>query len=468
MTSFSQRLLTTLSVSALLLGASVTTTQASPEKQAELRTEISELLASQNLQLDDGKTIEIVEEDNYYIATIPSMSAKVDGKTRYIAPGAVINARPKDAENWEMKYKLVSPIRIFGQDSSDEMKIFIDDQDNEGVWNASLNNFTYLKSQFEDVSLRDMKEGIVFKFDDIDSLQRIEKTGDNLYSAKALIELKDMTGTKNNTVFAKLRELKISSIAENADIQKIQSLASQIFDAADPNEKMQEHLADFIYDSEAEISIKDVSFIAPEDSKANFEGDLIIPEVKLVASLKDSQTDKADLKLSLKMIRTPFENDDSLIPQIIDFDINAENIPLQEFIAQEDLENPDQDAIKNAFFNSGFKIGLNSIKVMSSQMGMDFAGDIKADKGAMLGITSSINGTIKGLDAMIKMAKQKSADAPGEVQKGLSFLPMLQLFGQKQGDKDIWTYDIDVAKDGSVKINGADMSAMMGAMSGKQ
>ena len=113
-------------------------------------------------------------------------------------------------------------------------------------------------------------------------------------------------------------------------------------------------------------------------------------------------------------------------------------------------------------------MGLNSIKVMSSQMGMDFSGDVKADKGAMLGMTSSINGTIKGLDAMIKMAKEKSTDAPSELKKGLGFLPMLQLFGQKQGDKDIWTYDIDVRKDGSVKINGADMSAMMGAMSGKQ
>ena len=125
-TTISQRLLTTLSVSALLLGASMNATQASPEKQAELRTEISELLASQNLQLEDGKIIEIVEKDNYYIATIPSMSAKVNGKKRYTAPGAVINARPKDDENWEMKYKLVSPIRIFGTEANDEMKVFIE------------------------------------------------------------------------------------------------------------------------------------------------------------------------------------------------------------------------------------------------------------------------------------------------------------------------------------------------------
>lgn len=468
MTLLSQRFLTTLSVSTLLLGASMNATHASPEKQAELRTEISELLASQNLQLEDGKTIEIVEKDNYYIATVPSMSAKVNGKTRYTAPGAVINARPKDNENWEMKYKLVSPIRIFGAEANDEMKVFIDEQDNEGIWNASLNNFTYLKSQFEDVSLRDAKEGIVFKFDDVDSLQRIEKAADSLYTARAIIELKDMTGTKDNKVFAKMGDLKITSVAENADIQKIQSLASQIFDATDSHEKMQEHLADFIYDSEAEISIKDFLFIAPEDSKAKFDEDLVIPEIKLAASLKDSQTDKANLKLGLKMMRAPFKDDKTLIPQIIDFDINAENIPLQEIIAQEDLENPNQEAVKKAFFNSGFKLGLNSIKVMSSQMGMDFSGDVKADKGAMLGMTSSINGTIKGLDAMIKMAKEKSTDAPSELKKGLGFLPMLQLFGQKQGDKDIWTYDIDVGKDGSVKINGADMSAMMGAMSGKQ
>ena len=114
--------------------------------------------------------------------------------------------------------------------------------------------------------------------------------------------------------------------------------------------------------------------------------------------------------------------------------------------------------------------GLNITKLNLDAPGIDITctGGIKADGTAMHGVTGQFDATVRGLDTMIAAI----SDAPQDenTMQIASALSLMQALGATEPDQDgvsVRRYLLTIGADGQVLLNGNDLQAMLGPMTGQ-
>lgn len=115
---------------------------------------------------------------------------------------------------------------------------------------------------------------------------------------------------------------------------------------------------------------------------------------------------------------------------------------------------------------------LDSLVYDTAQTGTSAKGALTFAPGAAQGATGSMIVTVRGIDALIQSLKPKAGAKPDKNKKNdtdglLAGLTMLQMMGQPGKDdqgRELRTFNLDLAADGAVKLNGVDLSALMGSM----
>lgn len=116
---------------------------------------------------------------------------------------------------------------------------------------------------------------------------------------------------------------------------------------------------------------------------------------------------------------------------------------------------------------TGVVTTLESLTLDTPAAGTTAKGSLVFSPTAAQGATGSMVVTMRGLDAVIKMLKPSGKPAKGKKDDTdgiVAVLTMLQVMGQPGKDeqgRDLRTFNLDLAADGSTKLNGADLSGLM-------
>lgn len=122
------------------------------------------------------------------------------------------------------------------------------------------------------------------------------------------------------------------------------------------------------------------------------------------------------------------------------------------------------------FAQAGTIFTINNTEIRATDYNVNMNGEFKAAQGAIYGGTGTLKTVFAGLDQIVTdMQGQMKASTTtpelsaklGQAMQGLIMLQMMGGQGQDASGKPARIYDLAVDEKGSVKLNGADLSALM-------
>lgn len=174
-----------------------------------------------------------------------------------------------------------------------------------------------------------------------------------------------------------------------------------------------------------------------------------------------------------------------LLPTRFAMDLQAGNLPVKEvwanFVRLMELQDESgsidpkmqaligQDMVA-ALSAATSELRLQNFSIASATSALDASGGLTVSKEAAMGMTADYTLVVRDMGSVTKALSPAAGQQPDQKMTGaLMFLGMLQGMGRAGAAEDgvqTLTYDIKIAPDGKILLNGNDLSALMGAMGG--
>ncbi len=472
--------------------------QLTEDNKSLLLQEIETYLDISNLEIVDGKEINIEEKGNYYAVDIPPVySTGMEGE-KLLLGGMGINASPsKDGNIWNMTLALKKPIRAVAKDGTEIFSMDINNQFFKGVWDTRIHNFTKIDAKYADTSVN---------FTENDGKMLIAKTSitqdgvlgnGNKLSGPSQLKAEKITFQEKDVPVATIREVNMMTTIKDMDFEKLSAFQNNMEEmvenledntnAPQESEKLTSTATNSFFSifegMSANFNANDITIYPPKQEDGTKPDAVEIDSARFGLRMDGLQQDKIKFGLSFGYKTQPFDNpvsavnniDGNLVPHEVAIDFDFLNLPAQKILeANSDLLQGSQAnpmvammTMPQTLSEAGASFKIDKLYFAGKDYIAALQGSALASQDLPFGAVADFNAKITGLDTIMQSFKSRQTALSAMETKIMQTLTMLQLMGQKQGDNDIRTYDLKLDKTGAFTINGADLSALTGMQSGQ-
>ncbi len=411
-----------------------------------------------------------------------------------------------------MAISLPTTMTSYGHDNVAVTTINIGTQRFGGVFNQDLNSFSKLKAKYDDIKVSSMKENFTANIPSLTLFLNMEESKEGFFSGASEYSLVGANVKKDDEVIFKADRLTLFAEMTGYDValyKKVQDEMRKILSGTQ-KETIRGSLTDTVTPSSSSMLslFLDSFFKGSEGFSVRLNGDnieihepsvaqsasykgapstssrnqMLMEHFNIALALSDLKKEKSALDISFgyavpKSQIQQFANGSqlfsSLVPNTANINLGLSNIPLPSIVemGQNSVRQVEQGQINPTNLKtqllirlpamltaSGTQLDIRNLSLEGPDYNMKVEGTALANARATKMLTAVIDGKILGLSALTSSLK-----ALPETQKILAYLSIMQMVGQKETDSDSYSYAFKLDDKGSMTLNGADLSTILGA-----
>ena len=425
--------------------------------------------------------LHIEKTDTYYAATLPAFKIELDEKDMLNIGLIAINATPiKDSTDWKMSVALPMPIYFDSKEGERLGQIDLGSQQMGGIYSDKLDGFKKLDAIYNNIKYADFQSSTRINIGSVklSNDYAINKAG--LLSGPSTFLLKNIaiTPQKNDLMF-QIESMDVNAIVKNYDPALKDKTQQTLLDTSS-DKMLDNNFASTIVDllkssgnSEVKAFIKNIS---AKDKKTK-ENAFNINNLSLANTTSMSGDNRFGQTYSLKYDGLSFgkkEEFDDFIPSSLKTGLELKNIPIQSILKESEkvtsIDSKNTEAKKKAsdafktnliqlFKSANTVVKLNDTSIKNDLYHIDTKGDLRASTKSPLGAVGNLTLSFTGLEQTMEKLKSSAIG-----KQALPQLAIFQMISEKKGDKNIAV--LELGENGSIMINGKDMSAMSGLLGG--
>lgn len=508
---FLLKALTTSTLIILPLAASAQAQEQDATAQ-KLQTMFSEMLDKQKNLLNDKSVhlnytgdLNVEKADGYYAVTLPHLAIVYPTGEKFEVGMVAVNAAPhENAGNWKMSVALPTPMTFYNAKGEQTSLVNIGSQRSAGVWNEQLDYFSKLDSNFGDINVSSKTDNfnlnipatrVIYDLSqqeqsqlwsgpvsfsmqglsiDDDGIQDVIQLGEIKlamemfdYDPQGMIEYRDLIASKlqgENAESAPLTPEEVSQLA--------QSFIKALGDGF--------------------VSNYEISDFAMKGKDANQFESLNIDKMQFGIDATGLKENKLDIKFRVgyqgfDMQPVPADLP-KLAPSHLNLDISVDDLPLQELqaLGAQTAENattnpvvPQMQAmtammqLPTILSTAGSKIVLKNNSVGNDIYNITIDGTARPNPQSQFMAEADFTIAVRGFDAITQAITeriQQGDTQAANMQGVMAGLMMLKGFAEARATTDgaiEHVLKLNVTPEGQIKLNGQDISALMG-MAGQQ
>ena len=442
--------------------------------KSKLGESLVELEKSEGFEIDLKGDMTVTQKKGYYAVKYPALSLKVLDHRENVMMNigeTAINAVPTDDPDiWKMSVALPMPLIATNDKSEELFRINIGKQNFGGLFSFKMNNYPKLSMKYEDVKMT-MDGGtdhFFIKQVDVKSNLR-EKSG--LYNGPMKAMLSGLSfNYKGKDVF-KVDKTKVDATVEGYNHKTYKKAQQNLKQAI--NSGTQEDFSDNVINlmratgsNSFKISLENLSIQNPKSTNDKVD---LIKSIKFGGngSFKDDKLSQTiDLSYSGLSIKSDGQ-DSNLVPESFSTSFIAKNLPLEDLLklpsdvvsaktaSNEKLVEDIRKSLPEKLKKAGAFFELKDTKFGNDNYKVKMNGIVKADTSSPLGGVGLLDIETVGLNTIMQELNKSPKGAQMAQQ-----LTIFRLISNEDGDKN--TARVELNKQGSLAINGKDMSMFLG------
>lgn len=478
-------------------------------------------ITAQGFKITEAGTLTVAEQGNYSTVTYPALTLK--NELHKIELGSIhMNLMPTvDGKEWKITTAIPNPIKFSSIDGSHALNLTLGSQNFSAIADEATLFPHMVNAQYKDLRLSPAgAKDVAFTFGDLTLKMDYKPDATGLLSGPFSFALNNMLIDATGPEQKDPGSLKIGSFLidgnvtqmDTAMIRTYSEKMSELMDAGLNTEKsvspesmtalwkiVMDYGLQQMDGIKASVAIKNVEFSKPAQTDKPAE-DFKLAELgyRFDTSGLRSEKSKSDFAFVMKGLSAsgiPVEFS-KYVPHTINLSFGYKDLPHKALMQQlgslatsgiamesknKSPANPQMMAMQAMMTvpallaQAGTVFTINNTDIQSSDYGVNVNGEFKAMPQAVYGGTGTSKTIFTGLDALVTdlqamVAKPDTKpDIAKKITQALQGLAAMQMFGQQGTDatgKPARIYDVTIDEKGMIKLNGTDMSALMGAQGG--
>jgi hypothetical protein len=428
---------------------------------------LKKLEQSEGYKINLKGDITVTQKDGYYAVQYPALSFKTSNKRNDFTMDMgsyAMNAVPtEDSDLWKVSFAVPTPLIATNDKNEELFRIDIGKQKFGGIFSFKMNNFPKLSMRYEGLKMTMDGGTDHFFIKQLDVKSNLSEK-DGLYNGPVKALISDFKFNLRGQDAFTLDKVKIDASLEDYNHQTYKQAQLNIKQQMHSN-RTSDNSHNFINmiraagNNSFKLNLENLSFLN-ENMAANKVSKIKNIEVKGGGSYKNDKLNQGfDVAYSgLEFV--PNAQDTALIPQSFSTSINVRNLPLEDLMALSKQAGPNlKDEIKNSLpallQKANAALELKNTHFSNDNYNVKLNGVMQADTTSPLGGVGLLDIETIGLNTIMEELNKSPKGAPMAQQ-----LTIFRLITNEDGDKN--TAKIELNKQGSLTINGKDMSMFLG------
>lgn len=485
----------------------------------DYQKDINDMFGGVQLIYDGELSVE--QKAEHYTVILPHISIKnpnAGGETNNFTLDfgiITINAKPDEKDGyWQTAWNFPSNITM--SDSSEDPDIIINfgQQKIVALLNEQLGYFTKMDFNLSDITIKSGDENLGLELGSLQFYTNWSEDngdGDNLiFSGPAYVTMKNLLiHDKDESESINLGELKMEFDIDNFKLPTLEEYKKKVLKHADTFKSLEKleteddkenidgkNVTDMMLDLyqfdmdgySLKYSINNLEIkTIPEENEANKFTNIKVGTAAFGLGVDGLKSDKGILNFNIGYSDIKTQPSDpeyqDILPQNVNFDISAENIPYKILgeIAKTTFksvsEKPDTAQMVGIglmmrlpaiLASAGTQLVVKNNNIKNDIYALTLDGKAKTDLTSITGFTAQFYAIFNGLDTLLNIAKTNASNTEStnaeKFSSLVSTLEQIQKLGVKEGDLENapYMFNFEATPEGSFLINGKDPSVALG------
>ncbi len=468
----------------------------------------------------DGE-LSVTQQTDFYTVTFPSISLKApefpdeNGEMVSIDSGVfnvgviTLNAMPDEEKEHYWKVVMALPEKMaLTSEGEEDFIVTFNDQNAIAMYNDTLGYFTKININMNGLNFKYANEDTGVSADSLQFYTNFDEKEDGKFSGPGYLSVNNLLiapPEEEETIH--LGELKFDFSMDDFVLPTLEQYEAKLMKHAETFKALgaptsteestvtESDVMDMMFDlysfdmsgMDYKYSAKDIQVVAdPADEFREFDT-LKLGSAYFGMGIKNLQTEEGELSVTVgydDFTVTPEEEQlKDIMPKQGNIDLKANNIPYNTLLAlfKNTMNSITQNPEAAQFAALGVLARLPAIltsaqtEIVLEKSGFDsptytvaLDGKVKTDMAAMMGFAAKLDAVFGGMDALINIAKERSADENGKhtyaLQEMIEPLEKLKSIGNPTTGpkgKPAYSFTIETQPAGTVTINGQDINEVM-------
>lgn len=443
----------------------------------------------------DGKPTVTLAGDHYDVV-VPSVLVTGNDGNRIALGVTKLSLAPVAGGLWSVAATFPSTVTLQSADGKPGGEITIGSQYFLGRWSPALQSFTRLDSQFGAVKATAPKGAgprdagsISFEGININSDLREEKPG--RWTGPGSVKLTNVRAVgEKGTEVAHIGSVSLSADVRNMDLAATSGVASAANtpaagDSAGALRRKLETFRTLLGGASGRLEVRDVNVLNPTDDMRftlgrvafwlgadGLDGEKTTMSVgyehsglKVTPSPAPTEFTPAQVVLSFALADLPNSALWTAAGQVLEASAASSEAAAKHppAITPEQV----QAQIMAEMTKAGTNLKVEKLHLETSAVGAAMNGEARFNQAAAFGLTGKVDLALRGLEKAIALLQPPPGSKGEDDMSGVAgAMSLMQAFGAPGKDdqgREVRSYKAEVTQDGKIMLNGADMSALLGA-----
>ena len=415
---------------------------------------------------------------DHFDVDLPALTISGDDGGKIQAGVIKLTLAPLPDGSWQVGGAVPSRVLMLTADGKADGEMTIGSQSFSGRWLPALGTFAKVEATLGDLRAFSAKDSTKMEIASLAIRSDLAEQPPGRWSGPGSLTLKGMTVVDEHGLeVARIGNIAVESTASGLDLVKLVKAGSSV----DP-EHHPDLLRNLIGSFSAKLTIGDTTLNAGKDG-----GIFSIKEVAAHGGVEGLDGEHSSIGfgyhhagLSLEPSPGPRE----FTPEKAEMDLAIVSLPNAGLwaaveallkpapgLTDEQRGNLFSQAVINALTQAGSRLEIKALSLDTPAAAATLKGAATFDSKAALGVVAGVDMVLRGLDAAMKeMQPAPGAKPDEEAQKTLATLRLVQAMGAPGKDgsgRDLRSYKFELASDGKILLNGADMSVLLQGIQGQ-
>ncbi len=425
--------------------------------------------------------VSVVAAGDHFDVDLPSLVLTSEDGSKMTVGVVKLALTPNADESLGVGVTLPSSLALVARDGSSDGTITIGTQRFIGRWLPRVGTFVQMDGSYGDIKATASKNGARLAIGSIIARTDWTEAAAGRWSGPSSLVINRLDAVDEHGVqVMHLGSAAVEATMSGVDLATVSALGKQAGAKAGPDAKeteaaLRRNLAmiqGIAAGFTGKMRVSDLAVTAPGDGSTFSIGQQSIHgSVDGLTSGRSTLSvgyDLEGLKVQPNQALQPF------LPEKVEISIAAADLPnaalwsvLEHGATGESATGGDQIAaqLMAAMTQSNSRLRVDSLRVDTPSAAASLKGEARFDNKAAMGVVAGFDAVVRGLEAAVKQLQPAPGAKPDDdTQNLLAGLAMLQAMGAPGKDetgRDVRTYKLEVAADGKLLLNGADMSALL-------
>ena len=415
---------------------------------------------------------------DHFDVDLPALTISGDDGDKIQAGVIKLTLAPLPDGSWQVGGTLPSQMLMLKADGKTDGEMTIGSQSFSGRWVPSLNTFAKVEAALGNLRAFSAKDSTKLEIASLAILSDLSEQPPGRWSGPGSLTLKGMTMVDDHGLeVARIGSIAVESTVSGLDLAKMVKAGGSV----DP-EHHPDLLRNLIGSFTAKLTIGDTTLNAGSDG-----GLFSVKEVVAHGGVEGLDGEHSSIGFGYRhagLSLEPSPGPREFTPEKAEMDLAIVSLPNAGlWSAVEALLKPDpklsddqrgnqfSQAVLEALTQAGSRLEVKALSLDTPAAAATLKGAATFDSKAALGMVAGVDMVLRGLDAAMKeMQPAPGAKPDEEAQKTLATLSLVQAMGAPGKDgsgRDLRSYKFELASDGKILLNGADMSVLLQGIQGQ-